>query len=212
MPVRKVINRPLLRSQRLIWRETRGQTAYRTKDLFFFPTRVLELFFFFCPPPIAGQRPKKVATNGESMGQQAGLINSVTALHGRVSFRSAICHVPKGTYKQNEAVSAQFMHDPRTWSISFYFQCLFSIRSFEVWIYWNGIFLFFFFLENLKRFYMIYIYLKIIVSRNKESILEEDSIKFLDIVEIWETKNGNFGSSLITAGGHSRIYRIWKLI
>lgn len=31
---------------------------------------------------------------------------------------------------------------------------------------------------------MIYIYLKIIVSRNKESILEEDSIKFLDIVEI----------------------------
>lgn len=151
MPVRKVINRPLLRSQRLIWRETRGQTAYRTKDLFFFPTRVLELFFFFCPPPIAGQRPKKVATNGESMGQQAGLINSVTALHGRVSFRSAICHVPKGTYKQNEAVSAQFMHDPRTWSISFYFQCLFSIRSFEVWIYWNGIFLFFFFFGKFKK-------------------------------------------------------------
>lgn len=77
------------------------------------------------------------------MGQQAGLINSVTALHGRVSFRSAICHVPKGTYKQNEAVSAQFMHDPRTWSISFYFRCLFSIRSFEVWKRYFSFFFFF---------------------------------------------------------------------
>lgn len=128
MPIRKVINRLLLRSQECSdWFDESGQTdssAYRTKDhVLFFPTRVLELFFFFRPPnrwPTSKKSDHKWRIDGTT----SGLINSVTALHGRVSFRSAICHVPKGTYKQNEAVSTQFMHDPRTRFISFYFACL----------------------------------------------------------------------------------------
>lgn len=129
MSIRKVINRLLLRSQeckRLIWREWTNRfvgLSNKGPRPFFFPTRVLELFFFFSPPnrwPTSKKSDHKWRIDGTT----SGLINSVTALHGRVSFRSAICHVPKGTYKQNEAVSTQFMHDPRTRSISFYFACL----------------------------------------------------------------------------------------
>lgn len=127
MPIRKVINRLLLRSQECSdWFDESGQTdssAYRTKDhvLFFSNTRSRTFFF---SPPNRWPTSKKSDHKWRIDGTTSGLINSVTALHGRVSFRSAICHVPKGTYKQNEAVSTQFMHDPRTRSISFYFACL----------------------------------------------------------------------------------------
>lgn len=133
MPIRKVINRLLLRSQKRS-DLTRGvDKRIRTKRttfffFFFFSNTRSRTFVFFFFTPNRWPTSKKSDHKWRIDGTTSGLINSVTALHGRVSFRSAICHVPKGTYKQNEAVSTQFMHDPRTWSmpISFYFAYLLS--------------------------------------------------------------------------------------
>lgn len=169
MPIRKVINRLLLRSQECSdWFDESGQTdssAYRTKDhvLFFSNTRSRTFFFF--RPPNRWPTSKKSDHKWRIDGTTSGLINSVTALHGRVSFRSAICHVPKGTYKQNEAVSTQFMHDPRTRFISFYFACL--IWSLEL------LYRYFFFCKILlKKFYSKDIYIYIYLRNNYQQRLQ----------------------------------------
>lgn len=150
MPIRKVINRLLLRSQRRI-DLTRGvdKRIRRLIEhvLFFFffspSNRVFSISCFFFFFAIAGQRPKKVNRKWRIDGTTRGLINSVTALqNGRVSFRPAICHVPKGTYKQNEAVSVRFIN-----TILVFVEYEFIFISREVCNYWY----FFFFLRNFVK-------------------------------------------------------------
>lgn len=149
--------------QRLIWREWTNRfvgLSNKGPRPFFFPTRVLELFFFFAPPnrwPTSKKSDHKWRIDGTT----SGLINSVTALHGAyLSDRRSVTF-----QKERINKTKQFPRSLCTIEVHFFLFRVFNLK-------FGIIVTVFFFLQNFVKEVLLERYIYIYVRNNYQQRLQ----------------------------------------